>query len=56
MIFRNLEPATVVQLERSPTGHLWMDLFDQMPVISNNPLSLLSGVSTEQMLVCCREN
>ena len=43
-IFRNLEPETVVQLERSPTGHLWTDLFEQMPVISNNPLSLLRQV------------
>ena len=29
-IFRNLEPETVVQLERSPTGHLWMDLFEHI--------------------------
>ena len=43
-IFRNLEPETVVQLERSPTRHLWMDLFGQMPVVSNNPLSLLGQV------------
>ena len=28
-VFRNLEPETVVQLERSPAGHLWMDLFEQ---------------------------
>ena len=25
-VFHNLEPGTVVQQERSPTGHLWMDL------------------------------
>ena len=31
--FRNLEPETVVQLERSPTGHLWMNLFEQKPVV-----------------------
>ena len=43
-IFRNLEPETVVQLERSPAGHLWMDLFGQMPVISNSPLSLSDQV------------
>ena len=40
-IFRNLKPETVVQLDRSPTGHLWMDLFEQMPVLSENSLSLL---------------
>ena len=40
-IFSNLEPETVVQLERSPTGQLWMDLFEHMPVVSDNPLSLL---------------
>ena len=34
-IFRDLEPETVVQLERSPTGHLWLDLFERMPVVSN---------------------
>ena len=45
-IFRNLEPETVVQLDRSPTGHLWMDLFEQMPVVSENPLSLLGHVKT----------
>ena len=28
-IFRNLEPRTVVQLQRSPTGHLWMNPFEQ---------------------------
>ena len=39
-IFRNLEPENVVQLERSPSGRSWMDLFEQMPVISNHPLSL----------------
>ena len=39
-IFRNLEPGTVVQLQRSPTGHLWMDLLEQMSVASNSPLSL----------------
>ena len=32
-IFRNLEPETVAQLERSPFGHLWMDLFEHMPVV-----------------------
>ena len=43
-IFRKLEPEAVVLLEHSPTGHLWMDLLEQMPVISNNPLSLLGQV------------
>ena len=33
---RNLEPENVVQRERSPTGHLWMDLSEQMPVDSDN--------------------
>ena len=37
-IFRNLEPETVVQLERGLTGRLWMDLFEQVPVVSDNPL------------------
>ena len=40
-MFPNLEPETVVLLERSPTGHLWMDLFEQMPLVSDNPVSLL---------------
>ena len=40
-VLRNLEPATVVQLERSPTGHLWMDLFEQMPVISSKKQKLV---------------
>ena len=43
-IFRNLELGTVVQLERSPTGQLWMDLFERMPVVSHNPLSSLGQV------------
>ena len=38
-IFRNLDPGMVVQLERTPAGHLWTDLFEQMPVVSGNPLS-----------------
>ena len=45
----------MVQLERSPTGHLWMDLFEQMPVVSNNPLSLLghmkSGANVGLLLI-----
>ena len=45
-IFRNLERETAVQLERSPTGHLWMDLFEQMPVLSDNPLSLVGPVKS----------
>ena len=44
-VFRNLEPETVVQLERRWTGHLWMDLFEQMPLISDNPLSLSDNCS-----------
>ena len=43
-IFRNLEPEAVVQLERSPTGHLWIDLFQHMPVVCDNLLSLLGPV------------
>ena len=39
-IFRNRDSETVVQLRRRPTGRLWMDLFEQMPVVSNNPVSL----------------
>ena len=54
-VFRNLEPETVVQLERSPTGHLWMDLFEQMPVVSDNPLLLPGSHSLEQRLVGCRK-
>ena len=38
----NLKPC--LQVERSPTGNVWMDLFDQMLVISHNPLSLLGQV------------
>ena len=45
-IFQHLEPETVVQLDRSPAGHLWMDLFEQMPVVSENPWSLLGQVKT----------
>ena len=45
-IFRNLELETVVQLYRSPAGHLWMDLFEQMPVVSENLFSLLGQVKT----------
>ena len=37
-MYRHLELETVRQLERSPTGHLWMNLFEQMPVVSDNPL------------------
>ena len=44
-IFRNLEPETVVQ-ERSPTGHLCMGLFEQMPVVSDHRLSLSSPVKS----------
>ena len=43
-VFRNPEPETVVQLERSLAGHMWMDLFEQMPVVSDNPV-LLPGES-----------
>ena len=43
-IFRSLEPEPVVQLDRRPTGHLWFDLFGQMPVVRHNPLSL-SGLA-----------
>ena len=46
-VFRNLEPETVVLLERSPTGHLSMDLFEQMPVVSDNPLSLLGELQLD---------
>ena len=35
-IFRKLEPKTVVQLERSSTGHWWMDLFEQTRVINHD--------------------
>ena len=45
-IFRNPEPENMVQPERSPTGHMWMDLFEQMPVVSDNPLSLLGHVKS----------
>ena len=40
-VFRNLEPENVAQLERRPTGHLWMELFEQLPVVNDNPLSSL---------------
>ena len=46
-IFRNPEPETVVQLERSPTGHLGMDLFEKMPMVSDNPLSLPGELQSE---------
>ena len=36
----------MVQLERSPTGHLWMDLFEPMPVVSDYPVSLLGHVKS----------
>ena len=55
-IFRNLEPETVVQLDRSPTGHLWMDLFERMPVVSKNPLSLLGQVKTRANVGWMSEN
>ena len=45
-IFRHLELEIVVQLERRPTGHLWMDLFEQVAVVSYNPLSLLGHVKS----------
>ena len=63
-----MEPETVVQLQRSPTGHLWMDLFEQMPVVSENPLSLLGELQLEakvgrtprdsktQVLVACTDS
>ena len=54
-VFRNLEPETVVQLERSPTGHLWMDLFEQMPVVSDNPWPLLGESQSETRLARCRK-
>ena len=38
----NLEPW----YERSPTGRLWMDLFELMPVVSDNPLSLLGPLKS----------
>ena len=45
-VFRNLQPEAVVQMERSLMGHLWMDLFEQMPVVSDNPLSLFGPVKS----------
>ena len=55
-VFRNLEPETVVQLERSPTGHLWMDLFEQMPVVSDNPWPLLGESQSEKKVGRMSEN
>ena len=46
-VFRNLEPDSVVQLERSPTGHLWMELSEQMPVVIDNSSSLLGESQSE---------
>ena len=40
-VIRDLEPQTVVQLERSLAEHLWMDVFEQMPVNSDNHMSVL---------------
>ena len=45
-IFGNLEPETVAQLERSPTGLLWMGLFEEMPVVRDDPLSLSGPVKS----------
>ena len=39
-IFGELEPETVVQLEKSPTGHLWMELFEHICVSSHDSMSL----------------
>ena len=41
VISPQLEAESLVQLERSPTGHLSMDLFEQKCVISHDPTSLL---------------
>ena len=40
-VIRNLEPQTVVQLERSSAGHLWKNWSGQMPVDSDNNMSVL---------------
>ena len=54
-VLRNLEPETLVLLERSPTGHLSMDLFEQMPVVSDNPCRCLESCSWTQKLLGRRE-
>ena len=45
VIFRNLEADRGITGTQS-TGHLWMDLFELMPVVSKKPLSLLGHVKS----------
>ena len=40
-VMQNLNSQKVVQMERSDTGHLWFDLFDEMPTVSNDPYDLI---------------
>ena len=39
-IIRNLELKNVVKMERKLAGHLWMNLSEQMPVDSDNRMSI----------------
>eukprot|EP00969_Alexandrium_andersonii_P326658 14434262-Alexandrium_andersonii.AAC.1 len=39
-VFGAIDPETVVQLDESPGGHLWMDLFQPMPVVGRAPAAL----------------
>eukprot|EP00974_Lingulodinium_polyedra_P020776 2010358-Lingulodinium_polyedra.AAC.1 len=42
-VFGAIDPQAVVQLEESPGGHLWMDLFRPMPVVGTGPVALLES-------------
>ena len=39
-VFGAIDKERVVQLEESPGGHLWMDLFKPMPVVGQTPAAL----------------
>ena len=47
---QNLNGQKVVQMERSDTGHLWFNLFDEMPTVSNDPYDLIDRGRPETML------
>ena len=51
-VMQNLNSQKVVQLERSDNGtdHLWFNLFDEMPTVSNDPYDLIDLGRPENML------
>ena len=49
-VMQNLNNRKVVQMERSDTGHLWFSIFDEMPIVSDDPYDLIDHGHPENMM------